>query len=197
MGRKRRGGGNAFAGQISSFFQPDGINYLPIQELSTNVVAGRVCQTLFEGGSYLTFKPLLFNRFTVRTFGITIAGARLVIAVYQTATGLTGSPPSLVGTFINFPVIDATPVLSPVGGGNISLVPGIYFILWGRVAADGGSFSSNCFSPPIGSPLNINRAPQFTTAVAATVTPPATFDPSITTPASPTAVALTCRLSRV
>ena len=152
--------------------------YLPIPEGiysgdSANAIAATLC-----GGSYVSRRVLVFNRiiFRITTWSGT---STLTIQIFQQANGLSGVA-TRVATVSNYnPGGAGTFVVAP-SEGTIRIVPGRFFILYGRWSGTAApQFRS--YKLPAVDLLNRNvdigtHPVAFTTAIAASTTP-ATVDP--------------------
>lgn len=134
--------------------------------------------TNFRGGVFYTGSGQKFNRVWVNVSAYS-AGETAAILYYQNQTG--AALPQLVGTISLFdPGGNGANVATP-SENPVILVPGPYYVMWGRDSG-GSSYSLEGYTSPNyplmnGTLVQTGQAPlTFTTTVAATTSPPATFD---------------------
>jgi len=153
---------------------------IPLPEGSTTGQATFGTTVTFAGASYR------IENYTSATHLYVVATAvsaptTLVLALYQSPNGQTTPPIARVAVgslLLTAPGTFLVPLTSIV-----RLVPGVLFILHGKVAA-GGNITLRTYTTPTQELLNDASVPAsayptaFTTTIGVTTNPPATFDPT-------------------
>lgn len=164
---------------VTPFQTEDDVEFLPEPETRVGGNATRIGQTTFEGGSYKLLRPVNFNRIIIRLTAFTDPGT-LAFLIYQRMKGQGGAPANRVATVTGFnPGGTGTFLLTPAEG-LVTLVSGVFYILYGRDSAS-GSFTMRTYTVLALDLSNVNvqadsHVTNFSTTIAATATP-ATFDP--------------------
>ncbi len=144
-----------------------------------NATTTRQAQANFEGGSYFVERPVSFNRvgFSINSRVLPYTG---VIAIYQHDDGAVKNNVPLIAE-VTFSDLSGRQTLPLDGGGDASLVTGVYWLLFGQ-SAGGGSVTLVTYNissaPIINNQVQAGEHPcAFTTTVAAAGGAPATIDP--------------------
>lgn len=181
----------------------DTSSVIPLPEGSTTGQATLGTATTFSGASYRLINFASANRLYIVATAVS-APTTLVIAVYQSPSGQTTPPIPLVGTATLLLTAPGT-FLVPLTA-TMRLVPGVAFILIGKVAA-GGNITVRTYTTPTQELLNDASVPAaayptaFTTTIGVTTSPPSTFNPTpaggLVTPAGASNVTPIIRLATV
>ena len=166
----------------------DGIDTVLTPELPSMGGGTRQAQNNFDGGTYTTFRQLRFNRAICRVNTVVTPGGRLEGAFYQAPQGLSGAAMVRLGTFTVDPV-DVVGNVEVATSNEIVIVPGLYAVIWGASAAQGGNFSMSARVNAALSLLTVNvvagtHPTAFTTALAVDGGAPASLDVPGQTPSS-------------
>lgn len=159
--------------------------YVPIPELVSGTQSTRTAQTTCEGASYLLTRACTFDRVIVRVTGKTGTPTGKVL-IYQQIAGKGIGTLYLVATCTLVATATGTYELEPAEG-SVTLVPGVCFILFGRLSTAGGSLTMRTFSNVSRDLCNLNVPagcyPQtFTTAIATTSSPSLIISPTALIP---------------
>lgn len=158
----------------------DESSVIPVPEGSTTGQSTLGTQVTFTGASYRVINYTSATHLYVVATAVS-APTTLVIACYQSPNGQTLPPLQRVGSgslLLTAPGTFLVPLTA-----IMRLVPGVVFILAGKVAA-AGNITIRTYTTPTQELLNDASVPAtayptaFTTTVGVTTTPPATFNPT-------------------
>lgn len=179
----------------------DSSSVIPLPEGSTTGQSTLGTAVTFAGASYRIINYTSATHLYVVATAVS-APTTLVVAFYQKANGQTLPPIPRIGVATLLLTAPGT-FLLPLGA-TMRLVPGVVFLLVGKVAG-GGNITVRTYTTPTQELLNDASVPAaayptaFTTTIGVTTDPPATFNPTpaggLVTPAGASNVTLIARFA--
>ena len=156
------------------------VEHIPRPEAIITGDSTRAGQTNFDGASYLLSMAIRFNTVHFRTTAHGGGAGAMRMLFYQQSAGHAGVTADLVGSITGFTITNTGLQTATLSEGTITLQPGIYYVLWGKEAAD--SFTVQTYTTAGCNMLTANiptglHPVTFTTAVAAN-TSPSTLNPT-------------------